>query len=90
MTTWTIQLHDGRTAQVQADEITTRQDGALFVMKAVAKPPAALVVVAAFARGVWQSCWPDSTAVLWLDQPATAKVEKPKRGPYIMPSTPAP
>ena len=25
MTTWTIQLHDGRTAQVQADEITTRQ-----------------------------------------------------------------
>lgn len=39
VTPWTIKLTDGRTAQVEALEITTRQDGSLWVLAATAPNP---------------------------------------------------
>ncbi len=39
--TFTVQLADGQVAQVTADEVTTRQDGSLWLLKAVAPKPAA-------------------------------------------------
>jgi hypothetical protein len=38
MTIWTITLFDGRTAQLEADELTTRQDGSLWALRSVAPP----------------------------------------------------
>jgi hypothetical protein len=61
-TTYLVTLTSGRIAEVVADDLTTRADGALFLMAAVAKPPAALVTVAVFAARTWTSCVPkDST-----------------------------
>jgi hypothetical protein len=69
-TTYLVTLTSGRIAEVVADDLTTRADGALFLMAAVAKPPAALVTVAVFAARTWASCVPkDSTAVVYLDPP---------------------
>jgi hypothetical protein len=43
MTTFVITLTDGRTAQVDCDEVTTRAAGDLWALRAVAPKPAALV-----------------------------------------------
>ena len=77
MTTFTIQLADGRTAQVVGDECTTRQDGSLWILEAVAPKPAALAPVAIFARGQWLSCFPDDAAVLWQSGPTPDTVTAP-------------
>lgn len=81
MTTFTIALSDGRTAEVQADEPTTRADGSLWLLKAVAKPPAAMAPVAIFARGLWQTCYPQGAAILWLTEPQPAHPEPPQAMP---------
>jgi hypothetical protein len=75
MSTYLVTLSDGRIAEVEATELTTRPCGALFLMAAVARPPAALVTVAAFAARTWTSCVPkDSTAVLFHESPPAAHV----------------
>ena len=81
---WTITLADGRTAQVEGDEPTTRQDGSLWLLKAVAPKPAALVAVAIFAARTWVSCWPDSAQILWTAEPRPAPPEPPKRTPRAL------
>lgn len=73
MTTYTIQLSDGRTAQVEADEVTTRQSGDLWVLKAVAKPPTPLVPVAIFAARTWCSCTPTDAAIVISGEPRAAR-----------------
>jgi hypothetical protein len=80
MTTFTIALADGRTAQVEADEVTTRQDGSLWLLKATAPKPAALVPVAIFAARTWSSCMQEGAQILWLDVPAKpAGVSEPSQ-----------
>jgi len=49
---------DGRTTQLDADEITTRNDGSLWLLRSVAPPPAKLVPVAILGRDLWSSSVP--------------------------------
>jgi hypothetical protein len=63
MTAWTITLFDGRTAQIEAHEITTRPDGSLWALRSVA-PPDKLAPVAIFARDMWSSCYPCDAAIV--------------------------
>jgi hypothetical protein len=88
VTVFVISLADGRTGQVEADEITTRQDGSLWLLRAVAKPPAKLEPVAAFAAKSWTSCIPQETAVLWVDHAAVQQQGQPKPEPRLLPATP--
>lgn len=73
MTTYTVQLTDGRTAQVEADEITTRQDGSLWLLRATAPKPAALVPVMVLAARTWSSCIPADAAIVITGEPKPAR-----------------
>jgi hypothetical protein len=53
MTDWTVHLTGGVTITVAADEITTRQDGSLWLLAALDSPPAKLSTVLVLARGQW-------------------------------------
>jgi hypothetical protein len=67
MTAWTITLFDGRTTQIDADEITTRPDGSLWLLRSVAPPPDKLAPVAIFCRDVWSSCAPADAEIDWQE-----------------------
>ena len=68
MTIWTVTLFDGRTAQISADEITTRNDGSLWLLRSVAPPPAKLVPVAVLAANEWVSCCVCDAAIAWTER----------------------
>jgi hypothetical protein len=68
MTAWTITLFDGRSTQLDADEVTTRADGSLWVLRSAAPPPDKLAVVAVFSRDVWSSCVPADAAIIWNER----------------------
>jgi len=72
VTTYVVSLSDGRTAQVVVDDLTTRQDGSLWLLRAAAPPPAKLVTCAVFARGVWQTCSPEDAGTVWGHDPSKA------------------
>ena len=75
MTLWTVTLFDGRTAQISADEITTRQDGSLWLLRSAAPPPDKLAVVAVFSRDLWSSCVPADAAIVWQERPPAPAVD---------------
>lgn len=75
MTTFVVSLADGRTAQVEATEATTRASGDLWLLREVAPKPAALAPVAIFARGVWHSCMPDDAPIVWEVAPTSSTPE---------------
>lgn len=60
---------------MEADEITTRQDGSLWLLRSAAPPPAKLVPVAVFAARTWVSCIPEGARVLWEVAPASPTPE---------------
>jgi hypothetical protein len=68
MTIWTVTLFDGRTAQISADEITTRNDGSLWLLRSVAPPPAKLVPVAVLAGNEWVSCCVCDATIVWHER----------------------
>jgi hypothetical protein len=85
MTTYTIELASDRgVIDIEADEVTTRQDGSLWLLVATSPPPAKLVPVLILARGVWlqvgSSPLPAPATV-----PAKAKAETPP--PRVLPAT---
>jgi hypothetical protein len=51
MTTYSITAADGCTATIDADELSTRQDGSAWFLIAVDRPPAKLQVLLILARG---------------------------------------
>jgi hypothetical protein len=53
-----IDLPDGGTLAVDADEITTRVDGSLWLLVADAPPPDKLRPVLVLAAGRWRSIEP--------------------------------
>ena len=61
MTDWTITLADGSTTAVAADEVTTRQDGSLWLLAALNPRPAPLTPVLVLARGKWTAAYPSDT-----------------------------
>jgi hypothetical protein len=67
MTIYTITLFDGRTTQISADEITTRNDGSLWLLRQATPPPDKLVPVAIFAHDLWSSCYPVGAEIVWDD-----------------------
>jgi hypothetical protein len=75
MTTWTVVLFDGRTTQLDADEITTRADGSLWALRSAAPPPDKLAVVAIFSRDVWSSCVPADAEIVWQERPPPSEVD---------------
>ena len=68
MTIWTIHLFDGRTTQLEAVEVTTRNDGSLWLLRSVAPPPAKLVPVAILGRDLWSSCVPADADIVWHER----------------------
>lgn len=82
MTTFTVQLSDSRTCQITADDLTSRNDGSLWFLRAAAPPPDKLAVVAILARGEWRTVLAEGAPVLFLDAPRQpATLEKPERTP---------
>jgi hypothetical protein len=76
--TWTIALHDGRTVQVEADEITTRNDGSLRLLRAAAPPPDKLAVVLVLARGQWLTVRRADEPILFAGEPEHDEVPVPR------------
>ena len=75
MTTWTVTLADDQTIQVEADEITTRNDGSLWLLRSAKPPPDKLAVVLVLAAGEWSMAQPGPT---------------PEDEPVLLPATPVP
>lgn len=75
MTTWTITCSDGRTVQVEADELTTRNDGSLWALRSAAPPPDKLRPVLVLAGGAWTMAQPEPTR---------------EDEPVLLPATPVP
>jgi hypothetical protein len=73
MTAWTVVLFDGRTATIDADEITTRPDCSLWLLRQAGPPPEKLEVVAVLAASLWASCYPCDSAIDWYERPAGAR-----------------
>ena len=69
MTTYALTLADGRTTTIDADELTTRQDGSLWLLRAAAPPPDKLVPVAVFARGDWSCAVRADAEIVWQERP---------------------
>ena len=60
---WTVHLADGRTAQITADEVTSR-DNSLWFLRATAPPPAKLETIAVFNARTWTSVLVEGAPVL--------------------------
>jgi hypothetical protein len=61
-----------RTIRVEGDDITTRQDGSLWVLVATAPKPAPLTPALILAKGQWESVLVEGANVLFVgDPPAT-------------------
>jgi hypothetical protein len=59
VTAWTVALSEnGNTITADADEITTRTDGSLWLLAAAAPPPDKLRPVVVLARGRWIAVYP--------------------------------
>jgi hypothetical protein len=71
MTTFTITLSDGRTAAVDGDDITSRSDGSLWILRAPPKPlPMTPVLI--LARGQRTSVSVEGAQVLFTGEPTPA------------------
>jgi hypothetical protein len=82
MTQFTIQLANGRVCEIAADEVTTRADGSLWLLAALAPKPHPLVPLVIFAARSWHSCTAEGAPVLFIvDQPSPANPEPPKPTP---------
>jgi len=68
LTTWTVTLFDGRGTQIGADDITTRADGSLWLLRSVTPPPDKLVPVAVFAHSLWETCAPVDAEIVWHER----------------------
>jgi hypothetical protein len=64
VTTWSIHLASDRTAVVEADEVSTRQDGSAWFLRAEKPPPNKLSVVLVIARGEWRAIYPADSSPL--------------------------
>jgi hypothetical protein len=63
VTTFIVELTGPRTARIEADELTTRQDGSLWALVATKPKPAPLEPIAIFARGTWATVMAEGAAV---------------------------
>jgi hypothetical protein len=83
MTTYVISLTDGRTAEVNGDEIRVVGGGALMIGRAVDPPPAPIKIVGVFASRTWILAYP-------ADSPATYREPvwepPPASGPRLLPA----
>ncbi|MGO9032221.1 hypothetical protein [Mycobacterium sp.] len=73
MTTYLISLSTGRTVQAEGDDVATRADGSLWVLRAPPKP-LPMTPVAIFAARTWTSCFTGDASVTFTGaspQPAT-------------------
>jgi len=75
VTGWTVVLADGSTATVDADDLTTRADGSLWLLAALNPKPAPLVPVLILARGRWHAVYRAGTDPL----PAPVHEREPAR-----------
>jgi hypothetical protein len=75
MTAWTIHLFDGRITQLEADEVTTRADGSLWLLRSAAPPPDKLAVLAIFSHDLWSSCVPADANIDWQQRPNAPAVD---------------
>jgi hypothetical protein len=68
-----------RTIRLEADDCTTRQDGSLWLLRALRPKPAALEPVLILARGQWESVMVEGANILFIGepQPASASADKP-------------
>ncbi|MFZ0717775.1 hypothetical protein [Mycobacterium sp.] len=69
MTQFTITLSDGRTVAVQADEITTRTDGSVWLLAAIAPKPQPLTPVLILAARQWTSVSVEDASILYTGEP---------------------
>jgi hypothetical protein len=86
VTTYTITLADGRRAEIVGDEITTRADGSLWVLRAERPPPDKLVPVCVFAARLWRLVAPVGEPIVW--DPACDPEPPPK--PRLLPAVETP
>jgi hypothetical protein len=71
--TWSIVLADAATAVLDADEVTTRADGSLWLLAALDPKPAPLRVVLILARGQWRAAHPSDVSPLPDPEPPQPK-----------------
>jgi hypothetical protein len=65
----TYLIEGARTIRIEGDEVTTRQDGSLWVLVAKAPKPAPLVAVLVLARGQWHSVLVEGSNILFAGDP---------------------
>jgi hypothetical protein len=87
MTTYLIE--GARSIRIEADEISSRADGSLWVLRAVetARPAERkLATVLVLAKGQWTAvhCEEHADAVLFIETPLPATAEQ-RREPHVMP-----
>jgi hypothetical protein len=86
VSTYVIELSDGRTAEVDGDEIRTI-DGALMIGRAPAPPPAPLRIIAVFAPRQWLLCHPaDAPVTFGEPAPGAQPPPRARKGPQILPA----
>jgi hypothetical protein len=80
MTTYIIE--GARTIRVEADDISTRADGSLWLLRATRPRPAAMEPVLILARGQWSAVHVEqqADAILFFETP-----QPEKRGPRLLP-----
>jgi hypothetical protein len=81
MTTYLIQLSDGRAATIEADEVTTLADGSLWLMRSVAPKPSPPKTIAIIAARQWTSCTAADAHVLITGEPAPASTPAKQPSP---------
>jgi hypothetical protein len=82
-----------RTIRVDGDDLTVRQSGDLWILRATSPKPAPLTPVLILARGEWTSVMVEGANVLFTDQPSTPSPSSGSRTPrevHILPATPTP
>jgi hypothetical protein len=66
-----------RTIRVEGDDISTRQDGSLWILVATAPKPAALTPVLILAKGEWHSVLIEGSNILFMAEPPVTVTEPP-------------
>ncbi len=86
MPAYTVTLADGRTATVDADEISVTAAGALVLLRGDPPPRSPVAVL---APRTWHSCFPAGASPL-PPTPGTPPPAQPQRQPREMPIPPPP